>query len=922
VNGTALDTCGCEPRGPASPRLYNRPGLAELAYRIGTHPAFLERMFRALAAPRADDDGTPLDITALTTRSPDDPSIGLLDAFAVVADVLTFYEERIANEGFLRTATERRSLLELARTIGYELNPGVAASTYLKFAVEDRSAPVAGQDPSQLPPTGAIVAAGTPVKSIPGQDELPQTFETSLELAARGDWNEMRPRLSRPAVLDATVTSLYLEGTLTGLKPGDMMLLYDDAMQKKVVQVESVAPEPDEGRTAVSFVADTPKPVEPYIWEPTTVGEIVFGGFDFGGIYASEAYLSSWSDESLGVYMAVNDWPSYAFLDYVAAQPLPAPTIDAQFGVFAFRQTAASFGHNAQAHDTLPPAIAGLYPNWDDDSPPHVFQDSRGGTLNRPAALHDIQQFDTVQLDMSYPRVERGSWVVLVKGGDVASASPYLVAKTEDRSAADFALSGKVTALQLEDDAHAPPTDQAKFTFRDTAILAQSEKLELAPVPIAPIFTGATGTLELDRMVLGWTVGQPLAISGERADLVGVVETEVTHLTAATHGGGTTTLEFEPLAHDYLLATIVISANVVAATNGETVPDEVLGSSNGGANQTFTLQRKPLTYVSSSDGSGAASSLEVRVDGLLWHEAPSLYGLGPGDRSFVVRRDDDGTAHVVFGDGTMGARPPSGTENVRATYRVGVGAPGLVDMGKISLLTKRPLGVRGVLNPMATAGAADPESRDDARDNAPLTVLTLDRIVSLSDYEDFARGFAGVGKASAVGMFDGEDELAHVTVVGPDGALIDELSDTFANLAKAIETHHDPGRRYLLASTKPLYFYLVADVVIDPDYESPTVIAAVKYALAERFSFDRRSFGQGVSEAEAIETILSVPGTLDTNVSGLDLLVSGAEPDPPVKVDPLLAGLAGATSTDPLVVAPAQLLVLTPAGARIEERAA
>jgi predicted phage baseplate assembly protein len=921
VTGTALDTCGCEPRSPAAPRLYNRPGLAELAYRIGTHPAFLDRMFRALAVPREDDDGTPLDLTALTTRAPDDPSIGLLDAFAVVADVLAFYEERIANEGFLRTATERRSLLELARTIGYELSPGVAASTYFKFAVEDRSAPVAGQDPSQLPPTGATIAAGTPVKSIPGQDELPQTFETSAELAARGDWNEMHPRLSRPAVLDATVTSLYLEGTLTGLKPGDLMLLFDDAKQKRVVQVGSVTPQPDEDRTAVAFVADTPNPVQPYVWEPTTVGEIVFGGFYFGGLYASEAYLSSWSDESLGVYMSVNDWPVYGFLDYAAAQPLPAPAVDAQSGVFAFRQTAASFGNNAQQFATLPQSVKdafGSANNWDDSSPPHVFEDSKGNTLNRTASGND----DVVQLDMSYPRIERGSWVALVKNGRWESASAYLVARTEERSVADFALSGKVTALQLEDEAGAQPADQSTFTFRDTSILAQSERLELAPVPIDPVFEGATGTLELDRMVLGWSVGQPLAISGERADLPGVVQTEVTHLSAATHGGGTTTLEFDPLANDYLLATIAISANVAAATHGETVADEVLGSSNGGANQRFTLQRKPLTYVSSSDGSGTASTLELRVDGLLWHEVPSLYGLGPADRSFVVRRDDDGTAHVVFGDGTMGARPPSGTENVRATYRIGVGSPGLVGEGKISLLTKRPLGVRGVLNPMPTAGAADPESRDSARDNAPLTVLTLDRIVSLSDYEDFARGFAGVGKASSVGMFDGEDELVHVTVVGPEGALIDELSDTFAHLASAIETHHDPGRRYLLASTKPLYFYLVADVVVDPDYEAATVIGAVKDALAERFSFTRRAFGQGVSEAEAIETILSVAGTLDTNVSGLDLLVSGAEPDPPAKVDPLLADLARATSTDPLVVAPPQLLVLTPAGARIEERAA
>jgi len=63
----------------------------------------------------------------LKTRDPSDPAIALLDSWALVADVLSFYQERIANEGYLRTALERRSVLELARLIGYQLRPGVAA---------------------------------------------------------------------------------------------------------------------------------------------------------------------------------------------------------------------------------------------------------------------------------------------------------------------------------------------------------------------------------------------------------------------------------------------------------------------------------------------------------------------------------------------------------------------------------------------------------------------------------------------------------------------------------------------------------------------------------------------------------------------------------------------------------------------------
>src|SRR5262245_8940870 len=117
---------------------YHRPGQPALAYRLGTQVSFLRAMLARLASQTIPDsphqDARPL--AALTTRASDDPAIALLDAWATVADVLTFYQERIANEGYLRTATERRSVLELARAIGYELKPGVAASAYLAFTVE------------------------------------------------------------------------------------------------------------------------------------------------------------------------------------------------------------------------------------------------------------------------------------------------------------------------------------------------------------------------------------------------------------------------------------------------------------------------------------------------------------------------------------------------------------------------------------------------------------------------------------------------------------------------------------------------------------------------------------------------------------------------------------------------------------------
>jgi len=128
-------TCSCcagiSPETPAT--IHNRPGLNAIAYRVGTYSQFRESLLAALTGPSVPA------LHKLTTRNNDDFSIALADAWAVASDVLTFYQERIANESYLRTATERFSILQLGRQIGYELRPGVAASTYLAFTLEDPS---------------------------------------------------------------------------------------------------------------------------------------------------------------------------------------------------------------------------------------------------------------------------------------------------------------------------------------------------------------------------------------------------------------------------------------------------------------------------------------------------------------------------------------------------------------------------------------------------------------------------------------------------------------------------------------------------------------------------------------------------------------------------------------------------------------
>ena len=142
---------------------------------------------------------------------------------------------------------------------------------------------------------------------------------------------------------------------------------------------------------------------------------------------------------------------------------------------------------------------------------------------------------------------------------------------------------------------------------------------------------------------------------------------------------------------------------------------ETLGSGDASArDQRFALKQLPLTYVSAPTASGRASTLEVRVNDLLWAEVPTLFGHGPRDRAYETFLDDAAATSVQFGD-DEGARPPTGVENIRAKYRRGLGADGNVRTGQLTTLLGGVLGVKSAVNPEPATGGEDPERLADAQ---------------------------------------------------------------------------------------------------------------------------------------------------------------------------------------------------------------
>lgn len=783
---STLNDCGCcegvSAKTPAA--IDNRPGLSAIAYRIGTQPTFKQSLLAGLA-------GGPAPLRDLTTRDDDDFTIALLDAWAAVGDVLTFYQERIANENYLRTATERLSLIEMARLIGYRPKPGIAATAWLAFTVDGNAG---SPQPAKIP-------IGTKVQSVPGVDETPQTFETIEAIEARAEWNTIKLKTTTPQLCAFGTTEIWLEGVSSNLKAGDVLL----------------------------FVASERK--------TNTASE-------------------KWDMRRVaGVFIDADNKRTKVTLNAGLTNVNAVNAVPVKPEVHVLRLRASLFGYNAPDPKLLTTDQRTL------------FGSAIIGTNSAMRWNYDIDTTNRVLfLDNAHATLLKDQWVLLVEPDNTML---YRISSVSESSQTAYAMSGKSSRVVVD-------TETLLSTFEgidypQTMVFAQSELLPLLdemPLP-ATQTAGLTDTLTLSTSVTALPASRALIVTGKRAD--GTTASEQVTLESSVPTGLSNTLTLSTnLANDYVLGTVEINANVAKASHGETV-SEVLGSGDGAKTyQAFTLKQKPVTHLSDAQAEGgAASTLALRVNDVLWDAASTLYARGPKEHLYTTRTNDDESTTAQFGDGVNGARLPTGAMNVRATYRKGAGAAGNVKAGQLSTLMTRPLGVTAAINPLAAAGGEDAEQRDDARVNAPLTVLTLDRVVSLLDYENFARAFAGVKKALATWSWIGEQRVVFLTIAGVDGAAITDNSDIYANLFDALQTKGDPHVPLRMKTYRSMPFAVAIKVKVDSTYVAEDVRSAVKDALIDAFSFANRNFGQPVHASEIIAVAQRVAGVVACDVDWL-----------------------------------------------------
>lgn len=828
----------------------NKPYMQVINYRIGKYSNFRNAMINA--ANR--------ELPQLSIREGEDYGIALMEMWAYLADILAYYQERIANEAFIRTAVLRESVIALSDFVDYKLDPGVAATTFIAL--------IANNGKSGTIPKGFRVQCKPEGESV-------KIFQTDEEIMISSEKNMLKLVSEKPyQQLIEQATQLVLEGTSLNLKVGNWILILDDERDtesesekwelrqltdvKETGKTTTVAWNKDKGllknyekdphnprvyvfrETAWPFGSNAPdynmvppeqRPCYLFSWDNVpgkesdklkdfleNVGVSWIGAFQF----KSDQKKISVSDESHCISITLNDKKTKATL-----------VIDKK-EIYEFFVRYEN--NKINIYTTL--IDAGI-PNLRDLA-------GKGPGYN-------------IYLDSIYEGIIAGSYIAAVKPKDMEL---YRVKKTYDIVKVEFGMSSKVTVAVVDTN-----TFMRVFKLRETVLLCANE--ELKPVK-TQIDTSLADTLNLD--VKGkLSAGAYIAISGE--DKEGKTYTDVRRIVdAQSRGEDVTTIVLDrELSRNYRKDSVVIYGNVVPATFGEPVRNEILGSGNASISfQRFTLKKTPVTFLPDPAAPhGEKNSLELSVGNVLWKEVQDFIDSGPKDTHYVTEINEKGEMSLIFGDGTRGAKLPTGKDNVIARYRRGVG--GNAEKNTITGMIDSSPFLEAVLNPVPASGGAEGDNAENAKENASMKLRTFERAVSLEDYAYLAKSFSGVTKARS--EWDEYEQVVNLTVALQDKELD---SDVKSRLRAFLDMRRDTSQKLKIEDCKRVEIEIILNVRVKSTYFNSRVKNEVERVLGREpnedgsfnfFTFERMDFGVGIHLSDIYAIVEGIDGVESLTVN-------------------------------------------------------
>lgn len=312
----------------------------------------------------------------------------------------------------------------------------------------------------------------------------------------------------------------------------------------------------------------------------------------------------------------------------------------------------------------------------------------------------------------------------------------------------------------------------------------------------------------------------------------------------------------------FTISNTLIAGNVALAGHGETKGEKVLGSGDAiQLSQTFRFEEEAVSFVADATQlSGVRAAVTVKVAERAWEQVSSFQDSRPTDFHFTVHMTEDATLKISFGDGKRGRRLPTGVNNVRVTFRKGVGLSGNVAADSFTKPAKPHQLIDKIRQPLNATGGNDMEGAESLRENAPATLLTLERAVSLADFAYLAMSQSSVWQAQAfsrpAGL--GRNQKVEVVVVPAGGG---ELGTLGATLTRFLLSHAIPGIEVTVLPYQEVSFALEVLLTVDVEQFIPEdVVKEVEKALQEAFSLQKRGLGQDLFLSEVYAVVEAVAG--------------------------------------------------------------
>ncbi len=867
---TAPDDCDPPADFPAT--IANRPGLSRFAYRIGRYPGFRRHLIDRLAKAPALQGWSHLDS--------DDPGIAILEGAALVADILSFYQELYANEGKLGTAAWEESVRDLVRLVGYRPAPGLGGRAV--FAVE-----VDGDEPVTIP-------SGFPFEATLAGADKPAKFESDAAVAAYpglGVFRFYRPRLP-PQPIPAGLNQLDLvrlggatdlaTRSAVDLAEGDRLMLVSTPQMfppgarapwgdAEILVVKSVEPALDRVRITFRGSLERSRPATVTAYK---VGRVFrhFGADappDYVTYVASPPSVQQSATNYVRPLPGGKAGPAYTPLGR-SEIPLDQEVDDLAVGI---QVICTGVGKTAVSDFVFVITLPPLKPSTPKTLP-------TGGPLSAlEATVSDTTKFAPTEIPYAVVRTIAGVRPGPMVWGNVDGGTTFV---TLDSPA--------VPNPELDLGTH----DIRHFRLYET--LSPEMILEAPPTPVAgPFADGSLGFFGTHAEANA-LVGRPLLLQGPAGvqhavagDTLAVGPPPVPPDDRRMWPVRLTSLPTAPPeAFDEAEPAVTVFGNLIPASQGKTEAAVVLG--NGDARlsfQTFALPKSPLTFLSEPAATPPfAPAIEVRVADRLWKPVETFFDQPADAQVYIVRKDDAGGDVVQFGDGVNGARLPSGGGNVTASYRVGAGAAGPIAGGTEAKANGRLKPLVGVHLPVAATGGAAPETAASARLAAPAGLQSLGRLVALSDYEAEALAVPGVVKAGAAFVTRDNATVIAITVLTEDDS--DEAA-TGVEAAIRYASMSRGARRYpvTVARGRSVPLRLALRLGYDPALRVPDIERRVVLALgagpdprtlpAGPFAVAGRRFGQDAHVSQAIGAAQAIEGVIWVKALAFDRILSPLE---------------------------------------------